>query len=137
MITELCTQFKIMEWCTNKNIKKIIQKMVVTYKDWKEMLPFSLHGYRTLVWTSTGATPFSLVYCMKVVLPVEVQIPSLRIMKDVDLDENEWIPTRIDQLNLMDEKRLAAVCHCQMYQKHMIREFNKKIKHRYIKLVTW
>ena len=42
----------------NKNIKKIVQKMVVTYKDRHEMLPFALHGYRTTVRTSTGATPF-------------------------------------------------------------------------------
>ena len=52
---------------------------------------------------------------MEVVLPVEVQIPSLRIMKDADLGEDEWIQTRLDQLNLIDEKRLAAVCHSQMY----------------------
>ncbi|KAI5390749.1 hypothetical protein KIW84_075879 [Lathyrus oleraceus] len=66
----------------NKSIKKIIQKMTVTYKDWHEMLPFALHGYRTSVRTSTGATPFSLVYGMEAILPVEVQIPSLRIMKE-------------------------------------------------------
>jgi hypothetical protein len=33
----------------NKNIKKIIQKMVVTYKDRHEMLPFSLRAYHTVV----------------------------------------------------------------------------------------
>ena len=67
---------------------------------------------------------------MEVILPIEVQIPSLRIMKDADLDEDEWIQTRLDQLNLIDEKRLAAVCHGQMYQKRMIKAFNKKIKRR-------
>ena len=49
----------------NKNIKKIMQKMVVMYKDWHEMLPVALHGYRTSVCTSTGATPFYLVYGME------------------------------------------------------------------------
>ena len=29
----------------NKNNKKIIQKMTVSYKDWHEMLPFTLRGY--------------------------------------------------------------------------------------------
>jgi hypothetical protein len=33
----------------NKNVKKIIQKMVVIYKDWHEMLPFALHMYRNPV----------------------------------------------------------------------------------------
>ena len=60
----------------NKNIKKIVQKITVTYKDWHEMLPFSLHGYRTSAQTSTGVTPYSLVYGMEAVLPIEVQIRS-------------------------------------------------------------
>lgn len=61
----------------NKNIKKILQKMVVTYKDWHEMLPFALHGYQTFVHTSIGTTHFSLVYGMESVLPIEVEIPSM------------------------------------------------------------
>ena len=109
----------------NKNIKNIMQKMVVTYKDWNEMLSFSLHGYRTSARTSTGATHLSLFYGMEAVLPVEVRIPSLKIMKEADLDEDEWIDTRLDLLNLLDEKRLAAICHGQMHQKHMIIAFNK------------
>ena len=92
--------------------------MTVTYKYWHEMLPFALHGYRTSARTSTGVTPYSLVYGMEVVLPIEVQILSLRIMKDAGLNEDDWIQTRLDQLNLIHEKRLTAVCHGQMYQKH-------------------
>ena len=83
----------------NKNIKKIIQKMTVTYKEQNEMLPFTLHGYRTISRISTGATPYSLVYNVEVVLPIEVQIPSLRIMKDAWLNEDDWIQIRLDQLN--------------------------------------
>jgi len=64
----------------NKNIKKIIQKMTMSYKDWHEMLSFTFHGYQTFVRTSTGATPFSLVYGIEVVLPFKVEIPSLRIL---------------------------------------------------------
>ena len=44
----------------NKNIKKLIQKMTVTYKDWHEMLLFTLHGYRTTARTSTGQLPSAL-----------------------------------------------------------------------------
>ena len=74
---------------SNKNIKKIMKKMVVTYKEWHEMLPFDIHGYCTLARTSTGETPFSLVYGMEVALHVEVQIPSLRIVKEAGLGEDE------------------------------------------------
>ena len=52
MITELCQQFKIQHHnsapyrpkmngaveAPNKNIKKIVKKMTVTYKDWHEMV---------------------------------------------------------------------------------------------------
>ena len=67
---------------------------------------------------------------MEVVLPIKVQIPSLRIMKDAGLNEDDWIQTRLDQLNLIDKKRLTAVFHGQMYQKRMIKAFNKKVRHQ-------
>ncbi len=66
---------------TNKNLKRIIGKMTITYKDWHDMLPFALRAYQTTVRTSTGATPYSLVYGMEAILPIEVEIPSLRILK--------------------------------------------------------
>ncbi|KAI5403088.1 hypothetical protein KIW84_050612 [Lathyrus oleraceus] len=114
----------------NKNIKKIIQKMVITYKDWHEMLPFSWHGYCTSIRTSTGATPFSLVYGMEAVLPVEVEIPSLCVVMEAKLTEAEWCQTRFDQLNLIEEKRLTAMCHGQLYQQRMKKAFDKKVRPR-------
>ena len=62
----------------NKNIKNILCKMVETYKDWPEKLPFALWGYRTSIRTSTGATPYSLVYGMEAVLPIELEVPLSR-----------------------------------------------------------
>ena len=38
----------------NKNIKRILRKMVETSKDWSEKLPFALWAYRTSFRTSTG-----------------------------------------------------------------------------------
>ena len=51
-------------------------------------------------------------------------------MNEAGLGEDEWIQTRLDQLNLIDEKRLVVICHGQTYQKCMIMAFNKKIKPR-------
>jgi len=142
MMSELCEEFNIkhhnsspyhpkmngaME-AANKNIKKIIQKMVVTYKDWHEMLPFALHEYLTSVRTLTGATPFSLMYGMEAILPFEVKIPSLRVLMETKLEEAEWVQTRYDQLNLIDEKRLVAICHGQLYQNRMKKAFDKKFR---------
>ena len=60
------------------------------------MSPFALHGYRTSVRTSTGATSFSLVYGMRAVLPFEVEVPALRILAESRLKELEWAQTRYD-----------------------------------------
>ena len=71
----------------NKNIKNILAKMVVTYKDWAKKLPFSLWGYNTSICASTRATPYSLVYGSEAVLPIEVldliQNPQWKQHKDI------------------------------------------------------
>ena len=95
---------------TNKNVKKIVPKMTDTYKDWHEKLPFALHAYQTAVRTSTRATPFSLVYEMEAVLLIEVEIMSLRVLMKVKLEEVEWVQARYEELNLIEEKRLKALC---------------------------
>ena len=61
----------------NKKLKNIISKMIKNGRDWPDKLPYALWGYRTIERTSTNTTPFSLTYGMEVVLPVELEIPSL------------------------------------------------------------
>ncbi|RDY09658.1 hypothetical protein CR513_05950, partial [Mucuna pruriens] len=92
------------------------------------MLPFALHGYHTSVRIPTRETPYSLLYEMEVVHPIEVEIPSLRILVKTTLEEVEWVHTRYDQLNLIEEKRLIALCHGQIYQKRLKKVFDKKVR---------
>nr|CAN60991.1 hypothetical protein VITISV_009628 [Vitis vinifera] len=114
----------------NKNIKRILRKMVETSRDWSEKLPFALWAYHTSFRTSTGATPYSLVYGMEVVLPVETEMGSLRVALEQQISETEWAQARFDQLNLLDEKRLRATDHIQAYQRKMTRAFRKWVKPR-------
>ena len=65
--------------------------MIETHRDWANKLPFALKGYRTTVRISMGATPFSLVYGTKVVLPIEVQMKSLKVIVEVNLPETKWV----------------------------------------------
>ena len=83
-----------------------------------------------LLAASTGATPFSLVYGMEVVLPVEVEIPLIRVLMEAKFTDAEWVQSRYDQLNLIEEKRLTAMCHGQLYQQRMKKAFDKKVKPR-------
>ena len=84
---EVCYQFKIEHRnsapyrpkvngaieAANKNIKKILRKMVQSFRQWHEKLPFALLGYRTTVRTSMGATPYSLVYGTEAVIPAMIE----------------------------------------------------------------
>ncbi|XP_070013117.1 uncharacterized protein [Nicotiana sylvestris] len=71
-----------------------------------------------------------LVYGTEVVNPVEVEIPSLRIIQEAELDDAEWVKSPYEQLALIDEKRTNTVCHGQLYQNRMSRAFNKRVKPR-------
>ena len=54
----------------------ILRRMIETSQDWSEKLPFALWAYRTSFRTSIGATP---LYGMEAVLPVEIEMGSLRV----------------------------------------------------------
>ena len=83
----------------------------MTYKNWVEKLPFALWGYRTSIRASTGATPYSLVYRSETVLPIEVEIQSLRMLVETKVLEEDWMKPRYMQLALIDKKRARAQYH--------------------------
>ncbi|XP_015161053.1 uncharacterized protein [Solanum tuberosum] len=108
--------------------------MVQGTRQWHEKLPFALLGYRTTVRSSIGATPYLLVYGTEAVIPVEVEIPSLRIIVEVEIEDTKWVKTRLEQLTLIDEKRLTVVCFGQLYQQRIARAYNKKVHPRHFKV---
>jgi hypothetical protein len=97
------------------------------------MLLYVFYACRTIVRTFISATPYSLVYMMEVVMPLKIEILSLRVLKDAELDESKWTKLRFEQLNFIDEKRLLAICHHQLYQSIMTKAYNKKVRSRVFK----
>jgi hypothetical protein len=58
----------------------MLQCMVGTNKtSWHLQLFSALWAYHTSVKTATGFTPFQLVYGIEAVLPIECEIPSLKL----------------------------------------------------------
>ena len=104
--------------------------MVETSQDWSEKLSFALWAYQTFFHTSTGATPYSLVYGMEAVLPIEIEMGSLRITLEQHIPQVYWAQARLDQLNLLDERRLQAADHVRTYQRKMTHAFKKQVKPR-------
>ena len=77
-----------------------------------------------------------MIYGTEAVIPAEVEITSLRIVAEAEIDDDEWVKTRLEQLSLIDEKRLVAVCHGQLYQKRMARAYTRRCIHRNLKWVS-
>jgi len=64
----------------------------------------------------TGATPYSLVYGDEIFIPLEIEIPSLRIaLKDIMKEPQVW-EAKMNQLEDLDEKRVHALEHLRVYQ---------------------
>ena len=73
------------------------------------------------------ATPYSLVYGMEAVLPIEMGVYSLRTILESEIPEVDWLQSRYDQLCMLDEKRLKALYHIQDYQIRLRKAFDEKV----------
>ena len=85
---------------------------------------------------SIGATPYSLVYDSEAILPIEVEIQSLRVLAETKVLKEDWVKQRYEKyekLALIDEKRAREQYHKQGYQKRIVRAFNKKVRPRNLK----
>jgi hypothetical protein len=90
-------------------VEAILKKNAERHRDWNERPPFALWGYRTSIHTATGATPFSLVYGMEAVLPIELEVRFLRVVMEEKIPEAEWLQERYNQSNMIEEKQLRSL----------------------------
>ncbi|KAK9714901.1 hypothetical protein RND81_06G129300 [Saponaria officinalis] len=86
--------------------------------------------YRTTYRSVTQSTPYALVYGVEAVLPLELEIPSLRIAIQMGLTEEENDKLRLAELEALDDKRLDAQQKLECYQARLTRAFNKKVRPR-------
>lgn len=103
-------------------------------KDWHVQLNPALWAYRTSIRTPTGATPYSLVYGSEAILPLEVEIPSLRVSLKGLIPDEEYRVNRLQELELLDERCQHAYTHLKAYQQRMCRSYNHKVIPRNFKV---
>src|SRR5262249_30578439 len=60
----------------------------------------------------------------------EILIPSLRVQLDQDLDVETHQDAILAQLELLDEKRMMAADHTQVYRKRLTQFYQKKVLER-------
>ena len=66
------------------------------------------------------------VYGCEAVLPLEIQIPSLRVALTAEMTKEEKHRLRLQELEALDDKRLQAQQQIELYQTRITRAFNKK-----------
>jgi len=110
---------------TNRTILEGLKKKVAANrKNWPDMLDEVLWAYRTTPREATQQSPYSLVYGMEAVTPIELIQPSLRIMSYGEGDNDE---ARANELEFITEARERARVRTVEYQKRIKRAFDRKV----------
>ena len=87
----------------NKSLKSILQGTITqSKKNWNIMLYPTLWDYITVVKTTTGFSPYQLVHGVDFVLPVEYEIPWLKIAIEI-LPDTSTLEEFLVHLEKLDE----------------------------------
>ncbi|GJX11079.1 reverse transcriptase domain-containing protein [Tanacetum coccineum] len=94
-------------------------------KNWLEEISHVLWAHRTMIKSSNGETPFSLMYGTEAVIPVEIGMPTLRTA-EVDMIKNdEALEVNLD---LLEEKREHAAIHEAKIKAKMEKYYNARVR---------
>ncbi|KAI0492332.1 hypothetical protein KFK09_026603 [Dendrobium nobile] len=74
-----------------------------------------LWAYNTTYKRSTKVTPYSLVFRVEAILPLEVELPSLRVEIQNDLTQEQNVRLGMEELDTLDEVRLQAQQNLKIY----------------------
>ncbi|KAM2835940.1 hypothetical protein PS2_032803 [Malus domestica] len=119
----------------NKTLCNLLKKVIGrTKRDWHERISEALWAYRTIHRTPTQATPYSLVNGVEAILPLESQIPSLRMAIQEGLTDEENAKLHLQELETLDKRRLEAQQHLECDQAQLSKAFNKKVHLRFFQI---
>eukprot|EP00253_Pinus_taeda_P009713 PITA_09713 len=133
------TTFKILQVkVTNRALERILTKVVSNNrKDWADRLVEATWAYNTTWKTTTGFTPYELVYGKKALLSIEFEFNTLRMATQLDLDLSHAQKERLLQLNGLDEQRLQALLHTKVVQLQWKIWHDKNIKEKQFQEGYW
>ncbi|XP_021825361.1 uncharacterized protein LOC110766353 [Prunus avium] len=116
---------------TNKILLRILSNMVYEYKGgWSIHLPDALWAYRTSPRSTTGFSPYSLVYGFDAISPVEITIPTARVsaVNDLEWDTKTCSEWRLFDIEALDERRVETERRTSLYHRTIAQAYNRTVK---------
>ncbi|XP_004292100.1 PREDICTED: uncharacterized protein LOC101303391 [Fragaria vesca subsp. vesca] len=111
---------------SNKVILDILRKMLeLTPRVWHEELYHTLWDYRTSKRGPTDTTPYALMYGHDVVLPLEINIASLRVQEQHQLLSEDYVQTMWQELEDLDEHRVITFNNLILEKQRIARLYDK------------
>lgn len=92
---------------------------------WVDELSHVLWAHRTTIKTSTGDTPFSLVYGTEALIPAEIGMPNIRTA-EVNVTTND--DERLIDLDLLEERRQHAAIREAKAKSKMKKYYDAKVR---------
>nr|GEV42642.1 reverse transcriptase domain-containing protein [Tanacetum cinerariifolium] len=100
-------------------------------KNWMEDISHVLWAHHTMIKSTNRETPFSLTYGTKAVIPVEIDMPTLRTM-EVDMIKNdEALEIKLD---LLEERKEQETIHEAKSKAKMEKYYNSRVRSTGFKL---
>ena len=118
---------------TNRMLLHILSKMVFDYsKNWGFHLPDVLWAYQSSPKTTTGFSPFLLVYGIEAIAPVEIVILTPRVVQGTenDVDASMCAKLRTYDLEALKEAKNQALEKTKRYHLKMVGAYGKIVKER-------
>eukprot|EP00253_Pinus_taeda_P022075 PITA_22075 len=123
---------------TNKIIEAILIKTIPSHRSsWAARLPKALWAYRTTWRSTTGYSPYQLVFGKEPIFPIEFEIQILRTTQEIGLDLDEAQINRLQQINELDEIRLFALQHIALIQQQWAKWHDALIKKKVFREGDW
>ena len=114
----------------NKILVTMLQRTVGMHKsNWHLMLFPALWAYRTSVKDATSFTPFQLVYGLEATLPIECEIPSLKLAVEL-LPNTTPLEERLLYLEWLDETRCLVSLAIETQKKRVKSHFDQTVHPR-------
>jgi hypothetical protein len=114
----------------NKVLINMLRRMIGIHKtSWHTMLFLALWAYQTSVKSTTGFTPFRLVYGVEAIIPIECEIPSLKLAVEL-LPNTSSKEERLLYLMRLDETQHDATLVIETQKKRVKAQYDKHVKPR-------